>query len=177
MIFKMCVEESNARNIIAEVLAEATSWRLRECIRTRELAATHRLWQMRRLRMLEKQKAWKREAGFDRIDRAAEMDAQRFRTNLVSEPFYNKLDDPRRPHTHDEFALEMRVDVERLKMKIVFSEPAPSPQCDPSPRRLPAVDTGSEEPETPRRSVRGQMNPEYHELRLSQRRGKRAFPF
>ena len=31
----------------------------------RELAATHRLERMRRLRMLKKQKSWKREAGFD----------------------------------------------------------------------------------------------------------------
>ena len=36
-------------------------------------------------------------------------------------------------------------------MKIVLSQPAPPPQCDPSPRRLPAVHTGSEEPGTPRR--------------------------
>ena len=52
------------------------------------------------------------------------------------------------PHTHDEFTLEMRVDVERLRMEIGLSQPEPPPQCDPSPRRLPAVDTGSEEPAT-----------------------------
>ena len=73
------------RKNIAEV--QATIWHLCECIRVRELAATRRLGQMRRLRMLEEQQAWKREAGFDHIDTAAEMDAQRFRTNLVSEPF------------------------------------------------------------------------------------------
>ena len=38
---KMSVDEYDIRNIIAEV--EATSWRLRETIRVRELAATHRL--------------------------------------------------------------------------------------------------------------------------------------
>ena len=48
----------------------------------------HRLGQMRRLWMLEGQKAWKREADFDYIDTAAEMDARRSRTNLVSEPFF-----------------------------------------------------------------------------------------
>ena len=80
----MPTEESDVRNIIAEILIEVTSWHLRKSIRVRELAATHRLGQMRRLRMLEEQKAWKREAGFDRIDTAAKMDAQRFRTNLVS---------------------------------------------------------------------------------------------
>ena len=103
--------------------------------------------------MLEEQKAWKREAGFDYIDTAAEMDARRSRTNLVSEPFfYSKTCNPRGPHTHNEFTLEMRVDVEGLRMEIVLSQPEPPPQCDPSPRRLPAVDTGSEEPGTPRRS-------------------------
>ena len=148
LILKMSIEESDVR----KVLLKATSWRLRECVRVRELAAPHRLGQMRRLRMLEEQKAWKREAGFDRIDTAAEMDAQRFRTNLVSEHFYSKLFNPRWPHTPNECTLEMRVDAERLRMEIVLSQPAPPPQCDPSPRRLPAVDTGSEEPRTPRRS-------------------------
>ena len=51
----MSIEECNAHQMIAE--EEATSWRLRECIRVRELAATHRLGRMRRLRMLEDQKA------------------------------------------------------------------------------------------------------------------------
>ena len=55
----------------------------------------HRLEQMRRLRMHEEQKIWKREAGFDRIDTAAEMDAQRFRISLILEPFYSKLLNPR----------------------------------------------------------------------------------
>ena len=148
----MSIEDSDVRNIIAEVLIGATGWRLRECIWDRELTATHRLGQTRRLRMLEEKKAWKREAGFDGIDTAAEMDAQLFRANLVSEPFCCKLFNPRWPYIPDEFTLEMRVDVERLRMKIVLSQPAPPPQCDPSPRRLPAVDTGSEEPGTPRRS-------------------------
>ena len=64
----MSFEERDVRKIIAEV--EAASWRLRECMRLRELAATHRLGRMRRLRMLEEQKTWKREAGFDRIETA-----------------------------------------------------------------------------------------------------------
>ena len=64
--------------VIAEV--QATSWRLRDCIRVRELVATHRLEKMHRLRMLEEQKAWKREAGFDIIiEVTAEMDEQRLR--------------------------------------------------------------------------------------------------
>ena len=114
----MPIEESDVRNIIAEVLIEATSWRLRECLRVRELAATHRRGQMRRLRMLEEQKVWKREADFDRIDTAAEMGAHRFHTSLVSELFYSKLCNPICPHTPDEYALEIRADVERLEMEI-----------------------------------------------------------
>ena len=46
--------------------------------------------------------------------------------------------------------LKMKVDVERLRLEIINSQPAP-PQCDPLPRCA-AVDTGSEEPVTPRRS-------------------------
>ena len=117
-----------------------------------ERAAMHRLVQMRRSRMLEEQKAWEREADFDCIDTAAEMDARRSRTNLVSGPFfYSKMSNPRWPHIHGEFTHEMRVDVGRLRMGIILSQPEPPPQCDASPRRLPAVDTGLEKPETPRR--------------------------
>ena len=143
------VHESDIRKIIAEV--EATSWRLRETIRDREFAATHRLGQMRRLLIFEKQKTWKRKVGFNLIETATEMDAQRFRTSLVSEPFYSKMGNLRCPHNPDEFTIEMRVAVERLKMEIILSQPAPS-QCDPLPRRLPAAETGSEEPRTPQRS-------------------------
>ena len=90
----MSIQESDVRKIIAEV--ESTSWRPRGCIRVRELAATHRLGQMRCLRMLEEYKPWKREAGFYNIDTAAEMDARRSRINLVSEPFfYSKMPNPR----------------------------------------------------------------------------------
>ena len=146
----MTVDERVIAKMIAEV--ETTSWHLRETVRVRELAATHRLEQMRRLWMLEKQKAWKREFGFDRIEKAAEMGEKRSRTNLVSEPFfYSNMLNLRRPHTPDEFTFEMRVDVERLRIAITLSQPAPQPQCDPSPRRA-AVDTGSEEPGMPRQS-------------------------
>ena len=82
----MTVDERDITKMIAEV--EATSWRLRETIRVRELAATHPLGQMLHLRMLEEQRAWKREAGSDYIETAAEMDARRSRINLVSEPFF-----------------------------------------------------------------------------------------
>ena len=52
---KMTVDGRDITKIIAEEV-EATSWRLREMIRVRELSATHRLGQMRRLLMLEEQK-------------------------------------------------------------------------------------------------------------------------
>ena len=146
----MSIKERDVQKIIPEV--EAISWRVRECARARKLAATQRLVQMRRLWMLEEQKAWKREAGFERIDITAEIDAQRFRTILDLKHFYTKLYNPRWPHTPVEHTLEMRVDVERLKMELLLSRAAPPLQCDSSPRRLPAVDTGSDEPGMPRRS-------------------------
>ena len=82
----MTIDEREIAKMIAEV--EAISWRLRDTIRVRELAATHRLGQMRRLPMLEEQKAWKREVGFDHFETAAEMDETRFRTSPVSKRFF-----------------------------------------------------------------------------------------
>ena len=104
---------------------------------------------MRHLRTLKEQKVWKREAGFDRIETTAEMDAQRFRAGFDSEPSYTKLYNLKWPHTPAEYTLEMRVDVERLRMEVLLSQPAPPPQCDSSPRRSPAVDTELDEPGTP----------------------------
>ena len=96
--------------------------------------------------MLEEEEAWKREAGFDLIESKAEMDAQRFRTGFKSELFYIKLYNPRWPHTPEEYALEMGVDVERLRMELVLSQPVPPPQCYLSPRRSPVVGMGLDEP-------------------------------
>ena len=130
-----------------------TIWRLRETVRVAKLAATHRLGQMRSLLMHEKHKVWKREFGFDRIETAAEMDEKRSRisTSPVPNPFfYRNMVIPEHPHTPEEFSLQMRVDVESLRMEIILSQP-PSSECDPSPRRA-AVDTGSEEPGTPPQS-------------------------
>ena len=84
---KMVFDESDLRKIVAGV--QATSWRLRKTIWVRELAATYRLGQMRRLLMLEEQKAWKREVGFDYIDTEAEMDARRSRANIASNLFFS----------------------------------------------------------------------------------------
>ena len=101
--------------------------------------------------MHEKHKAWKQEFGFDRIETAAEMDEKRSRTRTSPVPnsfFYQNMVIPRHPHTPDEFALEMKMNVKGLE--IILSQPASS-QCNPSPRRA-AVDTGSEEPRTPPQS-------------------------
>ena len=51
----MTVDEHYFAKINAKI--EATSWRLRETIRVRELAAMHRLGQMRHLLMFEEKKA------------------------------------------------------------------------------------------------------------------------
>ena len=67
-------EERNFAKTIADV--KATSWHLHETIRVRELAATHRTGQMRRLLVHEEHKAWKRDFGFDYIEIAADMDVR-----------------------------------------------------------------------------------------------------
>ena len=129
---------------------EAAGWRLRECIRLRGLAATHRHELMRRLRMLEEQEAWKREAGFDRIEIITEIDSQPLRAGFDSEPLYTKLDNPRWLHSLEEHKLDMDVEIERLGLETLLSQPAPSPQDDVPPRQSPAVGMGSEEPGLPR---------------------------
>ena len=78
------------------------------------------------------------------------MREQHFLAGFHSEPLYTKLYNPRWALSPEEHKLEMDADVERLRMEIVLSQLAP-PQCDSSPRWLPAVDTGSDEPGTPRR--------------------------
>ena len=98
----------------------------------------------------EEQKAWKREAGFDRTEIITEMREQHFLAGFDSERFHSKLYNPRWPHTPEKHTLEMRVNVERLRMVIVLSQPAPPPHCGSSPRRLPAVSTGLNESGAPR---------------------------
>ena len=140
LIFEMTVEERDVSRMSENV--KATIW-----------AATHRLGQMRLLLMHEKHKVWKREFGYDRIETAVEMDEKGSRTSTspVPNPFFDRnMVIPSHPHTPDEFTLEMKVDVEGLRIEIILSQPASS-QCDPSPRRA-AVDTGSEEPGMPQQS-------------------------
>ena len=94
----MTIDERDIRTTIAKV--EATSWRLRETIRVRELAATHRLGQIRRLLMLEEHKAWKRELGVDRIETAAAIDEKMFHTSTVSEAFFYRSNVQSKTPTH-----------------------------------------------------------------------------
>ena len=105
--------------MIAKV--EATSWHLRECIRARELVATHRLGRMRRLRMIEKQKAWKRETGFGRIEIIAEIREEHLPAGVDSEPLYTKLYNPRWPHSPEERKLDMGVEIKRLRLGLLLS--------------------------------------------------------
>ena len=135
--------EQDTREMIQKL--EATCWRLLEYILVRELTATHRLERMRRLQMLVEQKAWKREAGFDRIEITAEICAQHLHAGFDSETLYNGLYNPRWPHSPEEHKLEMDVDVEQLRLEILLSQPAPSRQDYLSPRRSPAVGTGLHE--------------------------------
>ena len=99
--------------------------------------------------MLEEQEARKREAGFDRIEIIAKMHAQRLHTGFGSKLLFKRLYNLRWSHSPEECKLEMDVKVERLRLEF-FSQPAPAPQCNSSPRRSPAVGTGSDEPGVPR---------------------------
>ena len=87
----------------------------------------HRLERMRRKRMLEKQKAWKRETGFDRIETISKMREQHFLAGFDSAPFYTKLYNLRWPHSPKEHNLVMDVEIERLRLEILLLQPAPLP--------------------------------------------------
>ena len=68
-----------------------TRGRLHKLIRFRELAASHKLEQVRRVEMLGKQAAWKKEGGCVRIEAVAEMHAEtlrRMHAGFDSEPFH-----------------------------------------------------------------------------------------
>ena len=76
------------------VVLRVTCERVGELIRDRELASSHQLEQMRHVRMLEKQAAWKRERGFDRTEIKTEMHEHTLRglnEGFDSEPRYTGL--------------------------------------------------------------------------------------
>ena len=151
LIIEMTVEERDFARMSEDL--GTTIWRLRETVRVAKLAATHCLGQMHSLLMHEKHKVWKREFGFDRIETAAEMDEKRSRTSTSPFPnpfLYRNMVIPEHPYTPEALNLQMKVDVEDLRMEIILLQ-SPSLECDPLPRRA-TVDTGSEEPGTPPQS-------------------------
>ena len=85
----------------------------------------------------------------DPIEIIAEMYAQRLHAGFDSEPHCIGLYHLRCPQIVEEYTLKMNVDVERLKLKILLSEPPPQPHCDLSPRRSPTVGTGLDKPGVP----------------------------
>ena len=74
------------------------------------------------------------------------MGVQRVCTDFDSEPLYTKLYNLRLLYNPAEYTLEMGIDVQRLRMENLLSQPAPPPQCDSSPLRSPAVGTELDEP-------------------------------
>ena len=79
----------------------ATHWHVRELIRVMELASSQILEQIRRVRMLKMQEAWKREGDFDIVEVIAETHAQtlrRLHAGFDSEPLYTGLYNPRWSH-------------------------------------------------------------------------------
>ena len=102
----MTVEERDFARMSEDL--GTTIWRLRETVRVAKLAATHRLGQIRSLRMRERHTVWKREFGYDRLETAAEMDEKRSRTstNPVLNPFfYRNIVIPEHPNTPEKFNL------------------------------------------------------------------------
>ena len=143
----MTLAERDVRLMIAELAA--THGHVHELIRTRELASSYKLEQMRRVRTLEKQASWKREGGFDRIENIAEIHEQTLRclhAGFDSEPLYTGLYNPRWPPTPEELTLNINIETERFSLEIPFSQPPPPPQYESSLRRSPAAGKGFDEP-------------------------------
>ena len=110
--------------------------RVHKRIRVRELAASHKLEKMRRVQMLKQRPTWTREIGLDRIETIAEMHEETLRrlpADFDPEPVYAGFYSARRPHTPEEFTLDMKVEVKGLSMGLLLSEPPP-PEYDLPPR-------------------------------------------
>ena len=126
----------DVRLMIAKL--KATRGRVRELTLDGELASSHEVEQMQHVRMLEKQAAWKSEAGFDRIDIIAEMHEQTLRprhAGFDSKPLHTVLYNPRWPPTSEELTAGMNVEVGSLRLEILLAQLPPPPQYDISPRR------------------------------------------
>ena len=80
--------------------------------------------------MLEKQVAWKREAGFDRINIIAEMHEQtlrRLHAGFQTKPLYTGLYNPRRPPTTEELTADMNAEVKSLRLEVLLASLPPLP--------------------------------------------------
>ena len=127
----------DCRLMIAELAV--TRERVRELIRTREIVSSHKLEQIRRVQILEKQDV------FDRIKIIAKMHEQalrRLHAGFDLEALYTGLYNPRWLPPSEEFTLKINVEIERLRLEILISEPPPPPQYDLSPRQSPTASTG-----------------------------------
>ena len=83
--------------------------------------------------MLEKQAAWKREGGFDRNEAMSETHEQtliRLHAVFDLELLYTGLYNPRRPPTPEDFALDMNVEIESLRLEFSLSQPLLPPLYD-----------------------------------------------
>ena len=58
------------------------------------------------------------------------MHEQHFLAGFDSEPLYSKLSNPRWRHSPKEHKLDMGVEIERLRLETLLSQPALSPQDD-----------------------------------------------
>ena len=115
----MFYPERDVRVVTAAL--RATRERVCELIRDKELASSHQLEQMRHVRMLEKQAAWKREGSFDRIEIVAEIHEQtlrRLHAGFNSEPLHSGLYNSRRRPTTEDFRADMNVEVGSLRLEI-----------------------------------------------------------
>ena len=108
-------------------------------IRVKELAALHKLEQMLRVRILERQSTWKRENDVDRIASIAERHEETLRplhTGYDPEHFCTRIRyNARRPPISEEFSVGLKVEAERLRLERLLSQP-PSPKL--LPRKLTA---------------------------------------
>ena len=129
----MTIPEHVVRQILKELVE--ISGRAPKLVLVRELATSDKLEQMQRVQMLEWQTTWMREIGFDRIETIAEMHEEalrRLHADFDPGPVYTRLYNARRPPTPEEFTLGMKVEVKRLRMERLPSNPPP--QYDLPPR-------------------------------------------
>ena len=80
---------------------------------------------MRRVQMVEQRATWIRETGFDRIETIAEMQEEilkRLHVGFDPGPVYTGLYNARRPPTPKAFTLDMKAEVEGLRIELLLSK-------------------------------------------------------